>query len=67
MEQQFIVGGGVETADVDVAVARNSVLEALFEALHMTCGSEDGGYCLGNSWDLCQKLIQRAFRYRGGL
>lgn len=39
--QSFIIGGGVETADVDVAVARNMADKALLQSFHVLLGGED--------------------------
>lgn len=44
LEQQLIISGRVQTADVDVSVALNAVLQALLEALALLGGGE-------NSWD----------------
>jgi hypothetical protein len=41
MVEKFVVSGRVKATDVDVAVSRNSVFEALLKALHLTRRSED--------------------------
>jgi hypothetical protein len=64
MEQQLIVGGGVKAANVDIAITRDSVLETLFKALHVTCRRKDRGYCLWNTRVLDQELIQHTIRDR---
>lgn len=64
-EEKLIVGGGVKAADVDVAVARDAVLEALLEALHLTGRSEDGGNSLRDRRLPIQKSNQGRLRDGG--
>lgn len=59
LEQQLIIGGGVQTADVDVLVSLDAVFEALLEALALFRGSEyswnsgrDGRLLLGHGTEL---------------
>lgn len=41
MEQEVVIGGRMKTTDIDIAVARNVVNEALLESLHALTRSKD--------------------------
>jgi hypothetical protein len=57
MVEKLVVSGRVKATNVDVAISRNSVFEALVKALHLTCRSKDRRDRLRDSRALRQKLI----------
>lgn len=62
LQQQLIIGGRVQTADVDVLVALDAVLKALIETLALLGSGENSGDSsrnLGVLLDKCPKLSLR--------
>jgi hypothetical protein len=46
--QKLVIGGGVEAADVNIAVSMNSILQALLDRLRVAGRREDSRDRLGN-------------------
>lgn len=66
-KQQLIVSGGVKATDVDVAVALDAVLQALFDGLGMSGRGEHGRDRVGNGRILLEQSQQLLVDDRGGL
>ena len=55
--KSFIVSVGMKTTNVDIAIARNEIGQALIKSAHALLGSVDSRYCKWNSWMLLDQCI----------